>query len=120
MPRRRPNGELRPREHLTEREVERVIEAAKRNRHGQRDGTMILICFRHGLRASELCGLQWSDVEFETATLHLRRAKRGEALAWLTERRDIHERKEDRLETGMGDLGLCDCGSARRYSYCGA
>ena len=27
-PRRRPNAELRPREHLTEREVERLIEAA--------------------------------------------------------------------------------------------
>jgi integrase len=40
---------------------------------------MILICFRHGFRASELCELQWSDVEFETATLHLRRAKSGTA-----------------------------------------
>jgi integrase len=38
---------------------------------------MILIAFRHGLRVSELCGLQWSDVEFETGTLHLRRAKGG-------------------------------------------
>jgi type 1 fimbriae regulatory protein FimB/type 1 fimbriae regulatory protein FimE len=38
---------------------------------------MILICFRHGLRASELCELQWSDLEFETATLHLRRTKNG-------------------------------------------
>jgi len=28
-PRRRPNAELRTREHLTEREVERLIEAAK-------------------------------------------------------------------------------------------
>ena len=28
---------------------------------------MILMAFRHGLRASELCGLQWSDVEFESA-----------------------------------------------------
>jgi integrase len=79
MPRRLPNHELRPREHLTEREVEKLIEAAKKNRHGQRDATIILICFRHGLRASELCELQWSDVEFETATLHLRRAKNGAA-----------------------------------------
>jgi type 1 fimbriae regulatory protein FimB/type 1 fimbriae regulatory protein FimE len=79
MPRRLPNHELRPREHLTEREVEKLIEAAKRNRRGQRDSTMILICFRHGLRASELCELQWSDLEFETATLHLRRAKNGTA-----------------------------------------
>ena len=77
MPTRRPNSEIRPREHMTEREVEKLIKAAKNNRHGARDSTMILICFRHGLRASELCELQWSDVEFETATLHLRRAKGG-------------------------------------------
>ena len=77
-PIRRPNSELRPREHLTEREVEKLIEAAKGNRHGQRDAAMIMICFRHGLRASELCELQWSDVEFESATLHLRRAKDGQ------------------------------------------
>jgi integrase len=77
MPTRRPNSELRPREHLTEREVEKLIEAAKGNRYGQRDATMILISFRHGLRASELCELQWTDVEFETATLHIRRAKGG-------------------------------------------
>jgi integrase len=86
VPRRLPNHELRPREHLTEREVEKLIEAAKKNRHGQRDSAIILICFRHGLRASELCELQWSDVEFETATLHLRRAKKrhgGDApIAW--------------------------------------
>jgi integrase len=76
-PLRRPNSELRPREHLTEREVEKLIEAAKGNRWGQRDSTMILVAFRHGLRASELCSLQWSDMEFESATLHLRRAKGG-------------------------------------------
>ena len=76
-PGRRPNDELRPREHLTEREVEALIAAAKTNRWGQRDATMILMAFRHGLRASELCSLQWSDVEFETGNLHLRRAKGG-------------------------------------------
>ena len=76
-PRRRPNSELRPREHLTEREVEMLIEAAKTNRWGQRDSTMILMAFRHGLRASELCELQWSDVEFKSGSLHLRRAKGG-------------------------------------------
>jgi integrase len=77
-PTRRPNAELRLREHLTEREVEKLIAAAKGNRWCQRDSTMILIAFRHGLRASEVCGLQWSDVEFESGTLHLRRAKGGQ------------------------------------------
>jgi integrase len=76
-PIRRPNAELRPREHLTEREVNKLIETAKGNRWGQRDSTIILIAFRHGLRASELCELQWSDVKFESGTLLLRRAKGG-------------------------------------------
>ncbi len=77
MPVRRPNAELRPREHLTEREVDKLIAAAKGNRWGLRNSAMILVAFRHGLRASELCGLQWSDIEFETGNLHLRRAKGG-------------------------------------------
>ena len=76
-PGRRPNAELRPREHLTEREVQKLIGAARGNRWGPRDSTMLLIAFRHGLRVSELCGLQWSDVEFKSGTLHLRRAKGG-------------------------------------------
>ena len=39
IPRRRRNGDLRTREYLTEHEVERLIETAKRNRHGHRDTT---------------------------------------------------------------------------------
>jgi type 1 fimbriae regulatory protein FimE len=32
--------------------------ARKSSRYGHRDATMILIGYRHGLRASELCDLQ--------------------------------------------------------------
>jgi integrase len=35
------------------------------------------VAFRHGLRASELCGLEWSQVDFTGATLHVRRVKNG-------------------------------------------
>jgi type 1 fimbriae regulatory protein FimB/type 1 fimbriae regulatory protein FimE len=38
---------------------------------------MIVIGYRHGLRASELCDLQWSQVELATGRLHVRRAKNG-------------------------------------------
>ena len=76
-PRRQPNRELRSREHLTETEIEKLIEAAKGNRHGHRDATMILAAYRHGLRASELCDLEWSQIDFRAATLHVRRAKNG-------------------------------------------
>jgi integrase len=63
--------------YLTEREVERLIEAAKSNRHGHRDATMILVAYRHGLRASEVCDLQWHQIELDQGRLHVRRAKKG-------------------------------------------
>src|ERR1035438_8047729 len=76
-PRRRPNSEFRSREHLTETEVEKLIEAAKHNRYGHRDPTMILVAYRHGLRASEVCDLRWEQIDWNSATLHVRRVKSG-------------------------------------------
>jgi integrase len=72
-PRRKKNVEYRTREHLTEHEVERLIEATS----SHRDATMILLAFRHGLRASELVDLRWEQVDFQTGVLHVRRAKAG-------------------------------------------
>jgi integrase len=77
MPMRVPNKDLRTREHLTEAEVERLMEAARKNRWGHRDATMVLVTYRHGLRASELTDLRWDQVDFRTGTLHVRRVKRG-------------------------------------------
>jgi integrase len=76
-PLRRPNAELRTREYLTAAEVEALIEAAKGNRHGHRDATMVLLAFRHGLRVAELVALEWSQVDFTTGTLAVRRVKKG-------------------------------------------
>ena len=71
------NADLRKREHLTPDEVERLIKAAKGNRHGHRDATMLLVAYRHGLRVSELCDLRWDQVDFKSANLHVRRVKKG-------------------------------------------
>ena len=49
----------------------------KGNRWGDRDATMVLIAFRHGLRASELVDLHWDQVDLEHALLHVRRVKNG-------------------------------------------
>jgi integrase len=68
----------RTREYLTGKEVEKLMEAARKSsRHGHRDATMILIAYRHGLRASEVCDLQWHQVEINSGRLHVRRTKRG-------------------------------------------
>ena len=76
-PNRLPNANLRTREYLTEAEVERLMAAAKGNRRGHRDATMVLVGYRHGLRASELVDLRWDQVDFASATLHVRRVKQG-------------------------------------------
>jgi integrase len=77
VPLRRPNAELRTREYLTDAEVARLTDAAKGNRWGHRDATMILVAYRHGLRASELVDLRWDQIDFDTATLAVRRVKKG-------------------------------------------
>jgi integrase len=76
-PTRRRNGDLRTREYLTEAEIERLMKVATGNRYGHRDATMILVAYRHGLRVSEFVDLRWNQVDFRTATLHVRRVKQG-------------------------------------------
>ena len=68
----------RTREYLTAAEIETLMAAARKSsRYGHRDATMILIAFRHGLRAGELCDLLWHQVELTAGRLHVRRSKRG-------------------------------------------
>jgi type 1 fimbriae regulatory protein FimB/type 1 fimbriae regulatory protein FimE len=77
-PRRPTNADLRSREYLTPAEIERLLKAARDGRWAHRDATLIMVAYRHGLRAIEACELEWSQVEFgRSAALHVRRAKQG-------------------------------------------
>jgi type 1 fimbriae regulatory protein FimB/type 1 fimbriae regulatory protein FimE len=38
---------------------------------------MILVAYRHGLRASEVCDLQWQQIELSEGRLHVHRVKNG-------------------------------------------
>jgi integrase len=78
-PNRRQKDRLRGgRKHLTETEIDNLMKVArKENRHGHRDATAIMIGFRHGLRPSELCNLQWTQVDFQRGTLQVHRRKNG-------------------------------------------
>ncbi len=78
-PTRPENSALRPREYLTPKEVEKLLAALKGNRNGHRDATMALIAYRHGLRVKELVELRWSQVDLDTARLHVTRAKKGDS-----------------------------------------
>ena len=77
-PRRVPNAAVRSREYLTSNEIEALMAAAKKSgRHGQRDATVILIAYRHGLRVSELVALRWDQIDLKQGTLHVNRLKNG-------------------------------------------
>ncbi|MGA8610883.1 MAG: tyrosine-type recombinase/integrase [Xanthobacteraceae bacterium] len=45
--------------------------------YGHRDATMILVAYRHGLRAAELCSLRWEQIDLSRGMLHVRRIKNG-------------------------------------------
>lgn len=76
---RRPlNSEVRVREHLLEKEVDRLLAAAKKSRrHPIRNHTLILMMFRHGLRVGETVTLRWNQVDLDEGNLHVRRLKQG-------------------------------------------
>lgn len=66
------------REYLRPSEVSALIKAAKgTGRHGVRDGAMILLMFRHGLRTAELVALKWSSVDLKAGYLEVLRVKHG-------------------------------------------
>jgi integrase len=76
-PRGQRNAEVRAREYLTDGEIARLIDAAGRNRYGHRDATMVLVAYRHGLRAGELITLRWDAIDFAHGRLHVQRLKGG-------------------------------------------
>jgi integrase len=65
--------------YLTPEQVEALIRAARQNRHGQRDGLMISLAWHHGLRASELVELRWSDIDWRRADIAVTRLKNGKS-----------------------------------------
>jgi type 1 fimbriae regulatory protein FimB/type 1 fimbriae regulatory protein FimE len=75
---RKPYVDCRPREYLTEKEIAELMQVArKRGRYGQRDTTMILLAYRHGFRASELCALRWDQMNLAQGLIHIYRVKQG-------------------------------------------
>lgn len=60
---------------LNESEAQSFLTAAKSGRHGARDYAMALIAYRHGLRVSELVGMQIADLDLNACRLFVRRSK---------------------------------------------
>jgi integrase len=57
-----------------------VIAAAARQAGGRvavRDALLIMMAYRHGLRASELAGMRWDQIDLKAGLLHVTRRKNG-------------------------------------------
>jgi len=76
-PRRLNNLHEREHEWISYEEFKLIRKAASSNRHGARDSLMLLMAFRHGLRALELCRLKWDHVDLQRRTLVVHRVKKG-------------------------------------------
>lgn len=70
--------------YLTENQIDRLREQAKKGRNGLRDETMLLVQYRHGYRSAEMVysdkakgrsGLTWDDIDFKQGTIKVRRLK---------------------------------------------
>jgi SNF2 family DNA or RNA helicase len=89
----------RLRTYLTRDEVTLLLRAAKKGRHGARNHAMILLAYRHGLRASEVAGLRWSDVDLQCGTMYCRRAalslRRDAAKRYIMTGTPIANKRED-------------------------
>jgi integrase len=75
MPKRRRKGESSPAE--LEAALDDLVSEAEQRSSTARKQDERVWGFRHGLRAFELCDLQWHQVELAAGRLHVRRVKSG-------------------------------------------
>jgi site-specific recombinase XerD len=101
--------EPRLRDYLTRDEVAALLRSAKKSpRHGARNHAMILIAYRHGLRASEVTNLRVSDLDLSTGTIYCRRAKNS--------RSSLHPMKPDEV-TALEKVLVCGHLPASDYLF---
>lgn len=80
---------------LSERQVERVIKAAKQiGNHGTRNATFLLMAYRHGLRVDELIKLKWSHIDLAAGTIQVSRLSNGQQTVHALSQQEVDDLAE--------------------------
>ena len=69
------DGHERSKDFLDPGEIDRLLGAAKDNRHGIRDALLILVMYRHGLRVTEAIKLRLDALNLKQSNLWVKRIK---------------------------------------------
>ena len=79
-PRKKHSPLLRERRHLTEREIQQMINCARNQGElGLRNAVMLMLMYTHALRVSEVIQLKWDDIDVEALSINIDRMNRGVA-----------------------------------------
>jgi integrase len=65
------------RRYLSQDEMELLLSASRRGRAGERNYCLLLMMYIHGCRISEALSITFSDIDFNSGHIYIRRSKHG-------------------------------------------
>ncbi len=68
-------SDYRDREYLHSWEMNKLLQASKKERNGQTWHCLLLLMYRHALRVSEAINLKWNDIDWQDGRVSIKRLK---------------------------------------------
>lgn len=96
---------------LTAEEVNRLIAQAEAGRYPTRDKALILMAFRHGLRASEAVSIKWDQIDLNAARIQVQRLKGSDDSIHVLEADEVRLLRKLKKETNSAFVFMTERGT---------